>query len=363
MRLADTFRSGLRAGRDLLLWGAVTGLLVYGIGIVSLGQSFDAGAALLSIGIATLYVALMGSFMSLVDHWVSRRVPLRSQRAVAVHTVAQAVSVLVSFILVTALLKLLLGPYFMVEWVPLLIVALVAFSAALIGSSFSTMQRFHRRMREAEAAAYEAQLQALRAQINPHFLFNAFNSIAALIRTRPDAAETVVEDLSDLFRYTLRASKQESATLGAELRAARLYLKIEQVRFRERLQVNLDVPTVLRTARMPSMTLQPLVENAVKHGAGQTPDPCTLCLCARREGNQLHLRVTDTGPGFDTTDLDDALSRGTGLANVCERLRLFFDGEAALSLLPQGVELTMPLRTAREALPPDSDCPAPANPP
>lgn len=340
------FRRGVQAAGPLVLWGAVTGLLVYGIGTVSFGQSFDARAALFSIGIATLYVALMGGFMNLTGRWVGRYVPLRSQRAVAVHTVTQAASVLVSFILVTALLKLLLGRYFSVEWIPLLLIALVAFSAALIGSSFSYMQRFHRRMREAEATAYEAQLQALRAQINPHFLFNALNSIAALVRTHPEEAEAVVENLADLFRYTLHASKEEVATLGSEVAAARRYLAVERARFRERLVVRIDVPDGLRSARLPSMTLQPLVENAVKHGVGRTTDPCTITVGAWPDDDRLHLRVTDTGPGFDTTNADVVLARGTGLANVRERLRLLFEGEALFSILPQGIELEMPFETA-----------------
>lgn len=333
----------------MLFWGVVTGALVYGISYLNFDQTFSWIALLYSTFIGTVYVSVMGSFMYASERLAKRFVPLRSKRAVLIHTTSQSLSMVLSFIATTALLKLVLGNYFSVHWRFMLIVALVAFSAAFIGHSFSYMHRFHQRMRTAEAAAYEAKLQALRAQVNPHFLFNAFNSIAALIRTRPAGAETVVEDLADLFRYTLQASKQEAASLGEELRTARLYLDIEQVRFQDRLQVEIDVPEALHPAGLPPMTLQPLVENAVKHGVSQTDDPCTITVEAHQRDETLRLCVTDTGPGFDMTDPDELLTRGTGLANVRERLRLFFGDEATFSIRPNGVELTMPLQTREEA--------------
>ena len=335
-------RSLLYTVVSYLFWGAVTGLLVYGIGYASRGHSFEWMGAVLSTGVGTLYVAIMSGFMNAVGHWTGRYVPLQSKWAVAVHTITQALGILVSFLLATVLVKGLFGAFFSVTWIPILIIALVAFSAALIASSFTYMQKFHRRMRKAESAAYEAKLQALQAQIHPHFLFNAFNSIAALIRTHPEEAETVVEDLADLFRYTLRTSKEEETSLGEELRAAQLYLAIEKARYRERLHVHIDVPDDVHSARLPSMTLQPLVENAVKHGAGQTQDSCTITISAHRENEALVLHVTDTGPGFDTTDLDAVLDTGTGLTNVQERLSLFFGENAQLNLLPQGIELRLP---------------------
>ena len=348
MLSADTLRSGLRAAGDMLFWGTVTGALVYGISYLNFDQPFNGLALLYSALIGTVYVVGMSGFMHASKRLVSRLVPLRSQRAVWVHTTVQSLSMLISFVATTVLLKLVLGDFFSVDWRFLQIVALVAFSAAFIGHSFSYMHRFHQRMREAEATAYEAQLQALRAQVNPHFLFNAFNSIAALIRIRPAEAETVVEDLADLFRYTLQASKQASASLGEELRAARLYLDIERVRFRDRLRVQIDVPEALHAARVPGMTLQPLAENAVKHGVSRTDAPCTVTIAAERSDGRLRLRVMDTGPGFDTTDAEVVLARGSGLANVRERLRLFFGGDATFTIHPQGIELAMPLQTMEE---------------
>ncbi len=329
----------------MLFWGAVTGGFVYGISYLSFEQPFRAVVLLHSILIGTVYVVAMSSCMRTSKCLIDRYIPLRTKGAVLIHTLLQSISILVSFIAITALLKLALGDAFPVDGRFLRIVALVAFSAAFIGHSFSYMHDFHQRMREAEARAYEAQLQTLRAQVNPHFLFNVFNSIAALIRSRPDEAEAAVEDLADLFRYTLQASKRVSASLGEELRAAKLYLGIEKIRFRDRLRVQIDVPEVLQAVRVPSMTIQPLVENAVKHGVGRTDTPCTVTVSAAMSNGCLHLRVTDTGPGFDTTNPDPILARGTGLANVRGRLRILFGSEATFSIHPQGIQLTMPLNT------------------
>jgi LytS/YehU family sensor histidine kinase len=250
-----------------------------------------------------------------------------------------------------------------VAWEVLVVTATVAFGVAFIWSAFTYMGAFYRQLREAEAARYEARLEALRAQINPHFLFNAFNSIATLVRTRPEEAEAVVEDLSDLFRYTLRASKDDTATLAQEVQAARRYLAVEKARFRDRLTVEIDVPDRLRSVFLPSMTIQPLVENAVKHGVGRTQDTCVVTVTAEQNDGTLVLRVTDTGPGFETTDLDAVLDGGTGLANVHERLRLFFDGAAEMHLRAQGVELRLPLSAEPDVQPAASSPVAQTGPP
>jgi len=269
-------------------------------------------------------------------------VPLRSRRAVALHVGVLSGVTVAAYGAATGFCKIL-HPAFDVSWPVLFVTAAVAFAFTLIWSAFTYMNAFYRRLREAEAAQYEARLAALRAQINPHFLFNAFNSIAALVRTRPDEAEAVVQDLSALFRYALQASKDGGmATVDRELEAARRYLRVEKARFRDRLTVRVDVPEALRGAPLPGMTLQPLVENAVQHGVGETRNDCTVAIEARRTDDRLVLRVTDTGPGFDTTDLDAVLEGGTGLANVRERLDLFFGAAAQMRLLPQGVELRVP---------------------
>ena len=289
-----------------------------------------------------VYTVLIFTSVRVAIAVLRAHVPLRSRRDVALHVGGLSVTTVGAYGLATAFCRVL-HPAFSVRWQVLVITATIAFMVSLIWSAFSYMGAFYRRLREAEAARYEARLEALRAQINPHFLFNAFNSIAALVRTRPDEAETVVEDLSDLFRYTLRASKDDAATLDQEVEAVRRYLAVEKARFRDRLTVTIDVPDRLRSVSIPSMTLQPLVENAVKHGVGGTADACTVTVTAEEIDDMFVLRVQDTGPGFRTVDLDDVLDEGTGLANVRERLRLFFGDAARMRLQAQGVELRLPL--------------------
>jgi signal transduction histidine kinase len=290
-----------------------------------------------------IYTVTMFASLKGTAHWLRGRVPLRSRRAVAVHVGGLSLAAVGSYGLATGICQGLHPAGFGMEWEILVVTATIAFLVTLVWSAFMYLNAFYQELRAAEAAKYEARLEALRAQINPHFLFNAFNSIAALIRTRPDEAETVVEDLADLFRYTLRASKTDVSTVEKEVEAARRYLAVEKARFRDRLIVEVDVPEPLQSVTLPGMTIQPLVENAVKHGVGETKGDCTVAIAVQRENEYLVLRVTDTGPGFETTDLDAVLDEGTGLGNVRERLRLFYGDDAQMRLLDQGVEIVVPI--------------------
>mgnify|MGYP002338711987 FL=1 len=308
-----------------------------------------------------VYTAIIFASMQSTIHVLRAHVPIRSRWDVGLHAGVLSIVTVGAYGAATALCWAV-HPSFSVQWQVLVVTAAVAFGGVLTWSAFTYMNAFYRRLREAEAARYEARLAALRTQINPHFLFNAFNSIATLVRTRPGEAESVVEDLSDLFRYALQASKNDVATLGEELDAARRYLSVERARFRDRLTTRIDVPTPLRSLPIPSMTLQPLVENAVEHGVGGTQDECTVAVKATRDEDRLCLQVTDTGPGFETTDLDTVLRKGTGLANVWERLQIFFREEAEMYLRPQGVELRLPIRKKTSRKPDSSQNDAPPGP-
>ncbi len=176
-----------------------------------------------------------------------------------------------------------------------------------------------RAVEQTRAELAQAELRALRAQIHPHFLFNTLNSIAALIATDPRAAEDVTTRLADLFRYTLRASEREHSTLGAELDFLRAYLAIERVRFGERLRLEEAIEPGLEGLLVPSLLLQPVVENAVRYAVGARPEGATLALIARRTGDRLMLEVSDDGPGLDGGR--PASGTGFGLHSVRERLR------------------------------------------
>jgi hypothetical protein len=160
------------------------------------------------------------------------------------------------------------------------------------------------------------ELEALQARINPHFLFNTLNSIAALIREDPARAESMTLQLSSLFRYTLTAPRRGLVTLDEELTIVQGYLAIEQERLGDRLRVTIDVDPALRRWGIPALTLQPLVENAIKHGIAPDIGGGSLGVRASAEGDLLHIVITDTGKGTSRQT-----GTGEGLDNVTRRLR------------------------------------------
>jgi hypothetical protein len=214
-------------------------------------------------------------------------------------------------------------------------------------SSATRLRAAERRAAGAERDAQAAQLRALRYQVNPHFLFNTLNSLSSLVMARRDEeAEAMIVNLSTFFRSSLTLDPGEDIALTQEIDFQQLYLDIEKLRFPRRLDVRLDVPAELGGARVPPLILQPLVENAIKHGVARTAEPVRLTIAAREEDSQLLLTVeNDRGPAEPTKSEHDT---GVGLANVCERLAARFGGEAACEHgpLPGGgwrVTLTMPL--------------------
>jgi two-component system LytT family sensor kinase len=167
--------------------------------------------------------------------------------------------------------------------------------------------------------AQEAQLRALRYQINPHFLFNTLNSLSSLILTqKTDVAERMLMNLSTFFRATLSADPTADVSLEEEIRLQRLYLDIEQIRFPDRLSVEIDVPPALAHARVPVLILQPIVENAVKYGVARARRPVTLRISAHEEAGLLHIKVKDDGDAPALGDEEEGT--GVGLKNVCDRL-------------------------------------------
>jgi two-component system LytT family sensor kinase len=166
----------------------------------------------------------------------------------------------------------------------------------------------------------EARLQSLRLQLQPHFLFNTLNAIMALIGSEPRAAERMVAGLSDLLRASLRSADEQEVPLARELEHLKLYIDIQRTRFGDRLDVQLDVEPVTRGAMVPSLLLQPLVENAIRHGLAPRAVGGQVCVSAARDGEELHLEVRDDGVGAEVRG--GSLAReGVGLANTRERLR------------------------------------------
>ncbi len=198
-----------------------------------------------------------------------------------------------------------------------------------------SLERFDQRLREEEIErlAAEAELRALRAQINPHFLFNALTTIGYLIESAPPRALKTLLRLTSLLRSVLK-SDGEMTTLGRELELVEHYLDIERERFEERLHVHLDVPEQLRALPVPCLIVQPLVENAVKHGIARSIRGGEVRVRARLEGaaprQVLHIVVENTGAPL--VDDEESRSARVGLNNVERRLAGHFGPDAALSL-------------------------------
>jgi two-component system, LytTR family, sensor kinase len=203
-----------------------------------------------------------------------------------------------------------------------------SWTTAYLALSYSiTVQEQERHAAELVVKAQEAQVRALRYQINPHFLFNTLNAIAALIRDAPDRAEDMVVQLSDFFRRSLAVNPMEDLTLSQEVELQRLYLEIERTRFPERLRLDVALEGDSADARVPALLLQPLVENAVKHGVARSEGPTCIRISARVDGPDLEIVVENDavaeGPGSS--------GEKVGLQNVAERLRSRFGDQASLT--------------------------------
>ena len=187
---------------------------------------------------------------------------------------------------------------------------------------------------KATAAAHQAQLKMLRYQLNPHFLFNTLNAISTLILDGAnDTANKAVSRLSDFLRYTLDNDPMSRVTLGSELGAIDLYLEIEKVRFGDRLVIERTIESPAEKALVPSLILQPLIENAIKYAISPCEDGGTLRISARVQRGMLVMQLSDTGPGLGNGKSDHK-SSGVGLKNTRERLQQLYGDDQAFTLAP-----------------------------
>ncbi len=215
---------------------------------------------------------------------------------------------------------------------------------------------FYRRFQEEKLQASElhrqftnAQLQALKMQIHPHFLFNALHTISALVHEDPDTADRMIARLSEFLRISLEDSDTQQVPLTEELRFLNLYLDIERVRFDERLTVEFDIAEEASAALVPNLMLQPLVENAIRHGISHRITGGLIRISARRQEGTLVLGVADNGPGTEPARLPPA-REGVGLTNTRGRLRrLYGDRQQITMVHPAGggleVRIVIPFET------------------
>jgi sensor histidine kinase YesM len=238
----------------------------------------------------------------------------------------------------SSLLAHILG-WFLPIWITSMLIGFSLFSwqvliwlgifiaAVIIIHSFHLMAGFYRELRakdvleeKLKTLAAQAELKALKAQINPHFLFNSLNTIASLVSSDPSKAEESIERLADIFRYALSASDKEFVTLRDELDFIDSYLEIEKSRFGNRLEVKKSVSTEILDTPIPSLILQPLVENSIRHGSGEN-GKMRVEITGHLAGEAVQLAIKDEGRGIPDEIIKGMYTSGTGLRNVSERLR------------------------------------------
>jgi two-component sensor histidine kinase len=200
------------------------------------------------------------------------------------------------------------------------------------------------RLQEIEKQAVQANLRALQAQIEPHFLFNTLANVTGLIHSQPDKAKQMLEQFIAYLRATLAATRDHETTIAADFETMKTFLSILQIRMGDRLKVRFDLPDDLRNAAIPPMLLQPLVENAIKHGLEPKMDGGEVALIAKRMGNKIAITVADTGLGFQ-----NSASNGIGLKNVRERVKQIYGDAGSVSIeenQPCGTRITIAFEAA-----------------
>ena len=203
---------------------------------------------------------------------------------------------------------------------------------------FVATQRKMQLENELRQAALKSELAAIKAQLNPHFLYNVFNTISASIPAENEKTRHMIAQLSDLFRYQLKATKEEVVTIEEELAFVTNYLELEKARFEERLQIEIKVDESLLQEKIPPMLLQPIVENAVKHGLSSIIEGGKISISIHKENEKLHFEIADTGIGV--VDKTSLLNKGIGLTNTQLRLEKSYNSTLVFSdNQPKGLKI------------------------
>ncbi len=298
----------------------------------------------LSFILPRLCVTILGVCLSFGIMWVSRQFPDKSIRtrmliALGCAVVGCNLHAAGNFLI----FRLFVPP---ADWLPLEFVsytvsliswfwAYLALSGLLLAMAYSIdLTDRERRLSALRAIADAAQMRALRYQLNPHFMFNTLNSIAALIaRGDPKAAEMMVENLADFLRASLSLDNQEDISFARELELQSLYLAIEAVRFADRFVVQMAVSDQARTALVPSLVLQPLIENVIKHAVARSTCPVTLTITAQVEDGRTHVEVANSAG--NSALAQTVTCTGLGLDNVAHRLATRFGDAATIKAGPR----------------------------
>jgi two-component system LytT family sensor kinase len=225
------------------------------------------------------------------------------------------------------------GVLFAPAQMPAFAAVLLLWSLLYLALVYWRDQRVQReQVRTAEALAQQAQLRMLRYQLNPHFLFNALNSIGALAGEAPDRVQRMIGELCGFLRYSLLDSERLEVLLGDELRAVAHYLAVEKVRFEDDLEVRIELEPDAARRRLPALLVLPLVENAIKHGQLTSPKPLRIDVAGRVERGALLIEVKNTGSWVTASQPTHAVGTDTGLPNVRERLQAHYHGRHAFDV-------------------------------
>jgi sensor histidine kinase YesM len=365
-------RLGRHRWRGLLIWISV----VVAVGLL---QAFYLHLSFASLGrerpfvkplIGTMTWSAVGGLLFFAVRWLVRRYPLQGRGRWLLRVPVYAAGVLLFGIAQTTLMwgarvvvyRLVgFGHYHqkaLSAYVTELPIQVITFSVMVgVLHSLEALRRAREReLRNAhlESALARSELRNLRLQLQPHFLFNALNTVSAAMYRDPVAADEMLAQLAELLRASLRTAKADEVPLETELSILDCYLALMRARFGDRLQVEVDVAPETRRALVPSMVLQPLVENAIRHGNAERAGEGRVALRARACERQLTLEVENDGPGAEA--VDGALEAGTGLSVTAERLELLY-GEAGRLEIRGVVEprrgvvarVVLPLHFAKEA--------------
>jgi sensor histidine kinase YesM len=274
---------------------------------------------------------------------------LRRLRPIHAHLFIFAVTVPIAYVVGSSLAYTILGePWPIFQSHPRRIIALITTAlAALFVVYFDAMrQRIENEAAariEAQRLAGESQLRLLRAQLEPHMLFNTLANLRTLVEVDPKLAQNMIDQVILYLRSTLAASREDETTLRQEFAQLRAYLEIMALRMGDRMSFHLDLPATLESFVIPPMLLQPLVENAIKHGVEPKIGKSEIRVRAEQADGRLRIIVADTGLGF-SVDATDRMGASYGLTHVRDRLRAFYGPGATLALdgnEPQGVRATL----------------------
>ncbi len=370
--LANRWDEPLRFRRWLVIYALLTavGLIFATIALLNALSSDQPGQWSKAFLSTLLPLQLWAATYPLIV-WLNRRIRGRFDRWLPVIALLYLAGILLA-VGHTALSGLLQWLWFGAEgrslpqfydaiWVGRTLLGVIAFKAIV---TTDYLLSFYERYRaETARAAYlegqlaQAELRALKMQLQPHFLFNALNSISSLVLAEPRAAVDMITYLGDFLRLTIENNGAQEVALARELEFLRCYLEIEQVRFRDRLQVSFDVAPEVRQALVPNLILQPIIENSIKHGIAPRASAGRICINAKRLNGHLQIEVRDDGPGLSGRHPLRAINAGVGLANTRERLQqiyrdnfrlLMVDGEQGGTVVTLEIPYAQAFETGQE---------------